>query len=233
MWKPIVGAIVTILLISIFYVEVIFILFGGLGASLAYKLISIHFKKISEHNEAKKDPIATLRKISSSNTINEEINNETPKEGFVYAFIQRKLYKEDSQKRADRDFDYYDGNAINIGYTTLDPDVRAFDLSLEYGNRIFDPSIICKVSCCHEVRQKTHELLNDKMLWREMFDVSVMDAESTIKKAVDEIDGAQMIDFESRKEGSDIFDLSRDLQSYRRSMREKLVAEGKIKQPNG
>ena len=225
MWKPLTASIAIVILISFFYVEVIFILLGGIPTYLCYKLISTHFQKLSEHKNAKKDPIGTLRRISGTKIHSDSFN----KEGVVYAFIQKKLHLNDSQKRNNNDLDYYDGNAMNLGYTMDDPDIRAFDLSLEYGNRIFDPYIICKVNRHLEVGKKVHELLNDKTLWREMFDVSVMDAESIIKDAINKIDGAEILDFECRKERPEIFNSSENLRSYRRSMREKLFAEGKIK----
>jgi hypothetical protein len=58
---------------------------------------------------------------------------------------------------------------MKIGFTTQDVDVRAFQLQEECGNRIFDPCIICLVNHVYEVEQKTHELLEDKELWRETF----------------------------------------------------------------
>ena len=50
---------------------------------------------------------------------------------------------------------------MKIGFTTQDVDVRAFQLQEEYGNRIFDPCIICLVNHVYEVEQKTHELLEE------------------------------------------------------------------------
>jgi hypothetical protein len=239
-WQKAIGVIAVIILMNYIFVVVIFVLIIGTLGFFSYKLISKHYGKSSDHNKAKNDPIDTLRKIENNKRIYDElmeeqertkkvVNKPVNQEGIVCAFIQRKFYSDDLQKKEDKDFDYYEGNAIKIGYTMHDPDIRAFELRLEYGKRIFDPYIICKVNQCYEIEQKTHELLNDKLLWRKMFDVSVMEAESAIRKAVKEIDGAQIIDFECRKERSDIFSSSTDLNSYTQSMQKKLVKEGKIK----
>lgn len=241
-WQIVILVIAAIALMNYIFVELIFTLLVGTGIYFSYKLYSKHYGKSSDHNKAKEDPIGTLRKIENDKKRYEElikeeermhkiVNNPVNQEGIVYAFVQRKFHSDDLQKKQNKDLDYYEGIAINIGYTMHDPDVRAFELSLEYGNRIFDPYIICKVNRCYEVEQKTHELLNDKILWREMFNVSVMEAESAIRKAVEEIDGAQIIDFECRKERSDIFTLCKNLKSYTISMQKKLVKEGKIKEP--
>ena len=241
-WQKAIAIVTVIALMNFIFVEIIFVLIIGTLGFFTYKLFSKHYGKSSDHNKAKNDPIGTLRKIANDKKIYDElmkeqekvnklVNNPVKQEGIVYAFIQRKFYSDDAQKKENKDFDYYDGNAIKIGYTMHDPDVRAFELRLEYGNRIFDPYIICKVNQCYEVEQKTFELLNDKVLWRKMFDISVMEAESAIRESVKEIDGAQIIDFECRKKRSDIFSSSKDLNSYTGSMQKKLVKEGKIEKP--
>lgn len=188
---------------------------------------------IAEHTKAKKDPLSALRKkaMDKKNTaiaLGDEFKIPTKMKGVVYAMRQKKVRNKEEHPKRDKNFDYYEGNAMKIGFTTKDVDIRALQLQEEYGNRIFDPCIICEVNHVYEVEQKTHELLANKELWREMFDISPNEAEKAIKDAVKELKGAKILNFEKRASPSEPFSSSGDVQTYSLAMRRKLFSEGKI-----
>jgi hypothetical protein len=202
----------------------------GAGIYFAWELI----KEGKEHSDAKKNPLPVLRKKAAGkkNTaikLGAEFDNPKRAKGIVYAMYQKKVIDKGGHPKRDKNFDYYEGNAMKIGFTTQDVDVRAFQLQEEYGNRIFDPCIICLVNYVYEVEQKTHEFLEDKELWREMFDVSPSEVEKTIKGTVKELKGAKILNFEKRANPSELFRNSNDAQSYSLAMRRKLFSEGKIR----
>jgi hypothetical protein len=145
---------------------------------------------------------AANRKQNYAESRSSSFRNPIKKRGYVYAFAQKKVFgvNEISDKE-----DYYRGNAMKIGYTTGDPGTRARELSKEYNTRVFEPAIIAEVNWCYEVEQRVHSILAPKWLWREMFDVTVEEAENAIWGAVKNTEGVELFDIKKITTRSDYF----------------------------
>jgi hypothetical protein len=203
------------------------------GAVIAFVVLAIlsSIEESRKHARAKREPLTVLREDAEYRRTKAierrgELDIPAGMQGVVYALFQKKVLDNNNESNRDPMYDYYDGNAMKIGYTTRNIWLRVDELCDEYGNRVFEPSVLCTVKCCYEVEQETHKLLKDKELWREMFDVTPNEAALAIKKAVQNVERASLVTLEQSNLPSPDFSNCRNKQAYKEVVIEHLYDEG-------